>query len=208
MERLAREVGLRFIVNVVFNGSYEPVAIVAGDPVAAHRHGVELAQEVFVRPIPARVDIVVVEAEPADLDYWQGLKPLTAASQGIAKDGIIILVGWFPEGVSPTHPEFLRYGTGSRKELNRLLDTGELADGVCAAALVQHALINRIAEIYCVSPGLTFHDMKRLGLRGFSDVQSALTAALKRKGPDGTVGIIRKGGDVLPREVRKKEEVC
>jgi len=198
MEELAYKVGLRFIVNVVFNADYAPVEIVAGDPVAAHRHGVKRAQSIFVRPIPARADIVVVEAEPADLDYWQGLKSLTAALQGIAKDGIIILVGRFPEGVSPTHPELSRYGTRSKRELNQLLATGELADGVCAAALVQHALIKEIAQIYSVSLGLSFDDVTRLGFRGFPDVNSAFTAALKVKGCEATVGILRKGGDVLP----------
>jgi lactate racemase len=200
MEQIAYKVGLRFILNVVFNASYEPIKFFAGDTIAAHRQGVELAKKIFVRPIPARADIVIVEAEPADLDYWQGLKPLTAAVLGLKKGGFIVLVGHFPDGVSPTHPECSLHGTKSKEELNRLLDAGELTDGVCAAALVQHALIKETAQIYCVSPGLTSVDMTRLGFRGFADTQSALTVAIEHKGPNATVGIIRKGGDVLPTE--------
>jgi len=198
MERLAREVGLRFIVNVVFNGSYEPVAIVAGDPVVAHRQGVAIAQDIFVRVIPSRADIVLVEAEPADIDYWQGLKAFTAGCLAVKRGGIVILVARFRDGVSPAHSELAKYGNINRDQLVHLAQAKEI-DGVCAGALLQHALAKEIAEVFCVSPGLTERDARDLGFRLFPSVSTALIVARAAKGATATVGVIRKGGDVLPR---------
>ena len=198
IEEVAQRAGLRFILNVVFNADYAPVAVVAGHPVHAHRHGVKIARKIFARRIPARADIVVIEAEPADIDYWQGLKPLTVATFGVKEKGIIILVGEFPEGISPTHPELAVYGRRTPTEITQLLSSEMLTDGVCAGALIQHALIKQWAEVYCVSPGLDPAQALQLGLRKFPNVNSALEAALDIKGQTATVGVIRKGGDVLP----------
>ena len=198
MERLAREVGLRFIVNVVFNGSYEPVAIVAGDPVVAHRRGVAIAQDIFLCAIPSRADIVLVEAEPADLDYWQGLKPFTVGCLAVKRGGIVILVGRFRDGISSAHSELAKYGNINRDQLVHLAQAKEI-DGVCAGALLQHALAKEIAQVFCVSPGLTERDARDLGFRLFPSVSTALAVARAVKGAAATVGVIRKGGDVLPR---------
>jgi nickel-dependent lactate racemase len=204
MERLARQVGLRFIVNVVLNGSYEPVEIVAGDPVVAHRQGVVIAQDIFLRAIPIRADIVLVEAEPADLDYWQGLKPLTVGCLAVKGGGIVILVARFRDGISSAHSELSKYGNINRDQLVHLAQAKEI-DGVCAGALLQHALAKEIAQVFCVSPGLTERDARDLGFRLFPSVSTALAVARAVKGATATVGVIRKGGDVLPRIMQSRK---
>ncbi|MGC8777635.1 MAG: nickel-dependent lactate racemase [Candidatus Caldatribacteriaceae bacterium] len=87
IEVVAEATGLRFIVNTVLNDEGEIVKVVSGHPVWAHREGVKVAQSIYEREIPALADIVVVSAFPAEIDYWQGIKPLSYAQKGLKKRG-------------------------------------------------------------------------------------------------------------------------
>lgn len=199
IEEVALKAGLDFILNAVFNTRYEVIMIAAGHSVQAHRAGVSLARDVFIREIPAPADIVISNAHPADLEYWQGLKPVTLASLGIKKGGIIILSGAFPDGVSQSHREIEMYGNVSLEELDRLIEAGEISNGLCLGALYQHVLVREWAEVFCVSSGLSRVQKEHLGFTHFDTIAEALEAALERKGSDAYVGIIDQGGEVVPR---------
>lgn len=201
IEQVAREAGLQFILNVIFNTHYQVTHVVAGDPVKAHQEGVKKARKIFVRPIKDLSGVVIVDARPADIDYWQGIKPLSYASRGVKKGGIIVLVGNFPDGVSPTHGELCVHGLRSPRELLQMEKEGEIQDGVCAASLILHALIKQKVTLICVSEGISIKDKKSLGFIHADDVESAISIALSKVGENAKIGIIHHGGDTLPKLV-------
>ncbi|MGQ9623560.1 MAG: nickel-dependent lactate racemase [Candidatus Caldatribacteriaceae bacterium] len=199
IEIVAEAVGLRFIVNVVTNGKDGILQVVAGDPVVAHRKGVETAKRVYERKIPALADIVVVSAYPADIDYWQGIKPLSYAQKGLREGGSSILVAPFPEGISPVHSDLKKFATLSYQELKKMVQNGTFEDLVCAATLLLHAkIMEHSREVICVSDGLSLEDKEALGFKHAGTVQEALEIALKTQGREARVGIIDCGGDTLP----------
>lgn len=199
IEMVAKAVGLRFIVNVVMNDRGGIVEVVAGDPVVAHRKGVEVAKAVYERKIPALADIVVVSAYPADIDYWQGIKPLSYAQKGLKKGGSAILVAPFPEGISPVHSDLKKFATLPYQELKKMVQEGAFEDLVCAATLLLHAkIMEHSREVICVSDGLSLEDKEALGFKHAGTVQEALEIALKTQGREAKVGIIDCGGDTLP----------
>ena len=198
IEEVAVKAGLKFILNAVFDARYRLVHVLAGDPVEAHREGVRRAEPLFIRPIPGPADIVIVNAHPADLEYWQGLKPVTLASLAVKEGGIIILCGNFPEGVSATHPEVERYASLGKTELDALVESGGIKDGACIGALYQHILVRERAAVFCVSSGLAEDTQKLLGFTPFSTVGGALSRALEITGAEATIGVIDQGGEVVP----------
>lgn len=199
IEEIGLEAGLDFIVNVVLDGNEDPAQVVAGDPVKAHRKGVEAASRIFVREIPQLADVVIVEAYPADIDYWQGIKALAYAQHGVKEGGTVILVAGFSEGISPVHGELARYGRESYGEIRDRWDGGEIEDGVCAAALFLHSEIKNHSDTICVSNGMTSEDKRNLGFEHAESVERALKMTRRKIPRNGKVGIIKKGGDVLPR---------
>jgi nickel-dependent lactate racemase len=199
IEEVALKAGLHAILNAVFDGGYRLVQVVFGHPVKAHREGVSRAEKIFLQRIPELADIVLVNAHPADLDYWQGIKPVTLGSLGVKKGGIVILVGRFPDGISPIHDELAAYGSVSKKELDLLLSQHRLHDGVCMGALRQHVLVREWTQVFCVSSGLTPEQTARLGFRRFSSVGQAVRTALEEKGKEAKIGVIDQGGEVVPR---------
>jgi nickel-dependent lactate racemase len=199
IERVAVQGGLRFIVNVVFDGAGKVVKVVAGDPIKAHRVGVRSARRIFVRAVPERADIVLVDARPADLDYWQGIKPLAFATRAVKPGGTVVLVGDFREGISPIYEaEFHAFGTESRDGLRRAEAAQRLERGVCTEALYLHAAILERADVICVSDGISRGDRNALGFRSAASIPEALGMAFERVGGEPTIGVILQGGDVLP----------
>ena len=202
IEKVAKKVGLSFIVNVVVDDQKKLVAAVAGDFVRAQRAGIKYSREVYERAIPAQSDVVVLNAYPAEIDYWQGLKALAYAIHGVKKGGTIILMAPFPDGISPVHGELEEYGNKSYREIEQLCKKGELRDKVCAAALFLHALILGRSKVVCVSKGMSIVQKKKLNLQHADSLDEALEMALEVHGRKATVGIIDYGGDVLPVVVK------
>lgn len=199
IEEVALKAGLKFILNAIFDARYKLVKVVAGHPIEAHRAGVRYAGKIFIRPIPELADIVIVNAHPADLEYWQGLKPVTLASLSVKDSGIIILCGRFPEGISVTHEEVEKYGRVSITELDALVKQGSIKDGACIGALYQHVLVRERAAVFCVSGGLSKEKQEMLGFSHFATLSRAVSRALEIKGSMAGIGIIDQGGEVLPR---------
>lgn len=204
IEMVAEAVGLKFIVNVVLDEAGSIVRVVSGDPVRAHRAGALMAREIYEQRIPELADIVVVSAYPADIDYWQGVKPLSYAQKGLKRGGTSILVAPFPEGISPTHGSLAKYATLPYQELKRLVESGTFEDLVCAATLLLHAkILEHSREVICVSDGMSLEEKESLGFRHADTIGEALEMAFASQGKEAKIGVIDCGGDILPRlEVR------
>ena len=199
IERCAAQVGLGFILNAVLDADGACAWLGAGEPARTHRAGIAAAEKVFVRDIPRRADVAVVDARPATIDYWQGIKALGHASRGVNKGGTIILVAEFPEGIETTHPQFASHARLSDEEVLRGWETGEITDSVSFAPLRLHALATAHCDVICVSTGLSAEDKERLGFGHAESISEALDLALTKHGTSAEIGIIEFGGDVVPR---------
>ena len=201
IEEVAKRVGLDFIINTVMNYKNEVIDIVAGDMVKAHRKGAQVAEKAFGVKIPQPADIVIVSSHPADLDYWQAEKGIISAYFAVKKGGFIIYVAPCTEGLEHNHPKFrewlkMTYSEACDRIKNIPLDD-ETADLVSADLAVCNARVREKADIFAVSDGLTEADMMILGYKPFKTIQDALDFALQ-KAPNGTIGILPRGGDCLP----------
>ncbi len=198
IDEVAMKSGLRLIVNTVLNERDEVCHLAVGHPLKAFREGIKEAEKLYCRGIPHRADIVVISGHPADIDYWQALKPTDYACLGVKRGGVIILVAPCPEGVSPVHGELRDMGLLTYDEALEAYRRGEIEDGVAAAALMIHAQIRGHAKIICVSHGLSEGDKEALGFEHADSVEEALEMALKEMGEKAEIGVI-KCGDILPR---------
>ena len=200
IDAAAARAGLRFILNVVIDRSHRIVQVVSGEPLEAHGNGRGLASRLYLRPVPGLADIVLVDARPADLDYRQGLKPLTLGSMGLKEGGVLILWGRFCDGISHCDDGLVHHGTRSFRELAGMVETGKLTNGLAIGALYQHARVKEKLQVFCVSEGLGEAHCETLGLSWFPTLTQAYDRAVSRLGAGATVGIIEHGGEVVPVE--------
>ncbi len=198
-ERIARQAGLRFIVNVVLDGQKRVIHVVAGDPVAAHRHGAEHSRRIYGVSQLALADIVVAESFPADYDLWQAAKGIYSADLAVREGGVVILVTPCPHGVSAEHPEVEEIGYKGFAEVKAKVDRKEITDLVAAAHLVH---VGRVicdkAQGVMVSPGIGQATQRYIGFEPARAPQQALELAFAELGSNARVTVLRQGGNVLP----------
>lgn len=102
LEAAAALAGPAFIVNVIRGPGGDPVAAVAGDPVAAHRAGVALARPVFEVPAPPPAPIVIVsDGWPVTMNLYQACKLLVPGGLALAEGGALILAAGCEQGLGP-----------------------------------------------------------------------------------------------------------
>jgi nickel-dependent lactate racemase len=199
IEEVSKEIGLGFVVNVIIDKNKKIVKCVSGDPILAQRRGIVYSRQVYEQEINAKVDTVIVDARPAEIDYWQGIKALAHAQRAVKENGIVILVGEFPRGISLEHPEMEKYCNRTYQELEKLLEKGIIVDLVNAGSLFIHALIMERCQVISVSSGLDKLQKNKLGFTEAQDINEALNIAKKRMKNNGKYGLIDYGADVLPK---------
>ncbi len=199
IDAIAAQAGLSAIVNVIADGHNRIVKVVSGDPVAAHRAGCQYALELFgVKVDPGfEADIYIADSHPMDQDMWQAVKGMCALDVIVPDGAVAILVTPCPEGVSSMHPEILQYGYCGLEEAARLVATEGLSK-VAAHNMVQGGRLVRRTVPFIVSPGIRPGEARRLGFTPFPTPQEALDEALRLKGPDAKIVILKMGGDICP----------
>jgi len=198
IEACARRIGLDFILNVVLDAGGACAWAGAGEPGPTHGAGVAEAERVFLRPIPRPADIAVVDARPATVEYWQGIKALGHAARGVRRGGTLILHGEFAEGIETTHSDFAECALLDREQIADAWERGEIGDEVSLAPLMLHAAVRKHCRVICLSPGLGEAGAARLGFRHAGGAREALEMAFAEQGASAEVGIVEFGGDVVP----------
>jgi nickel-dependent lactate racemase len=199
MEQIAIKSGLKFIVNVVLNQNGGVAAVVAGDVVAAHRAGVEIARPIYTLELDEQPDIVVASSHPADRDLWQGVKPVNNCGMLVKDGGTLILLFPAPEGIAPDHPQFVELGLTPGDEVLAMIERDEIADEVAAATYLAFDQTRQRINIILVTEGISEVEAAQIGVKARPDFEGALKAALTHHGDQARIGVVTQGGDVVGR---------
>ncbi|MBP7165701.1 MAG: nickel-dependent lactate racemase [Firmicutes bacterium] len=207
IDTVASMVGLDYLFNAVLDRRGRMVRLLAGDFVEAHRVGCRVSESVFGVNVPCEADIVVSEAYPSDLDLWQAVKGLFAADCLVRRGGVIILVAGLEEGVSHQHPVVEATGYHGAREIQSMVDRGELPDMTVAAHLmhVGRIIVDR-AKTILVSKGLDRATTEGLGFVYAENAASAICLARDIVGADAKIAFLSNGGEILPI-VRQRERI-
>jgi nickel-dependent lactate racemase len=209
MEEIAVRSGLKFILNVVLDASGQVAAVVAGDVIAAHRAGVEIARPIYTLELAEKADIVVASSHPADRDLWQGFKPINNCGMLVKDGGTLILVIPAPEGIAPDHRQLVEFGTVPGEEVLAKVERGEVADQVAAATYIAFDRTRRRTHITLVTDGISSAEAAAIGVGATKDFSEALSQAFARHGAAARVGVVTAGADVMARfESQRRTETC
>lgn len=197
--RVARQAGVRFMVNTIMMDEERIYDAVAGDVEAAHRTGCARCLELYGVPVDGKAEVVVVEAWPSDIDLRQAIKAVCSADVVCRDGGVIILAADCREGVSPQFPNFERYGFRAPDALYRAVEAGEFREKLLAYTLVAIGRIisNRVRGVL-VSPHIPREEAHRMGFGWCGALQAAVDDALETAGADARVMALRQAGQIMP----------
>lgn len=196
---LAGMAGHQFMVDVALARDRSIAGVFAGDPVEAHRNGVEFVSEALLQKVERPVDAIITTGAgyPLDLTYYQCIKGVTAASHIVRDGGRILVAGACSEGCgSPEFSDMLGWHADPKSFLDALDGAPVTVD---QWQLEKLALVALRAEIlYCV-PGLSPTLRAKLWGRSFDDPQAAVDALLSGLPAGSHVAIIPEGPYVLAK---------
>jgi nickel-dependent lactate racemase len=196
IDEVAVKVGLQFIVNEVPGGGRRMAAAFAGHPIDAHRQACRAAREACAVKIREKADIVVADAYPADLDFWQALKGLNAAYGAVKDEGTVILVTPCLEGTSAQHPELTEVGYIPTEQTARMVAQGVLDKAVAANLFLGGRLLDK-AQSVLVTKGISEADTRAMGFSWSPDPAAALKLALHRHGKDARINVLYKAAKMV-----------
>lgn len=198
LEQAAAICGVDFIVNVVLDEHKQIVRAVAGDLAEAHREGCKFLDQMYLKKIDSRADIVLVSqgGAPKDLNLYQTQKALDNAKHAVKPGGTIILIGSCREGLGEKVFEQWMLSAPTPESMIERIGRDFQLGGHKAAAI---AMVLKNAEIYLVSE-LDDDFVEKIFLKPAKSAQDALDRAFARLGPDATVLAMPYGGSTLPSE--------
>jgi len=199
IDEIGKCVGLKFIINIIHDATGRVFRCVCGDPIKAFKVGCKTALDIYGIPLSEPGDIVIVDSFPADVELWQAVKGIFSADLALKQGGIIVLISPCPEGVSVEHPEIADIGYKSFVEIKNMVKKGKVKDLTLAAHLAH------VGRIICdkgtgilVSSGIDNNTAKGLGFYCSKTPQEGFELALKLKGKDAKVVVVKNGGEVMP----------
>lgn len=196
IDETALKAGLRFIVNEVPGAAGRLAAVFAGDPVAAHRRACEAAADACRVVVRRRSDIVLADAYPSDVEFWQALKGLNAARGAVKRGGTVILVTPCPEGVSSQHHEVTSVGYVETERIRDMVARGKLDRAVAANLLLGRRLLDR-ADAVLVTKGITREQTLAMNMQWAPSPQAALDRAIAKHGSGARINVLYKAAKMV-----------
>jgi nickel-dependent lactate racemase len=206
---IARRARHDFLVDVALArgiGQRPIAAVFAGEPVAAHRRGVEFVSRVMLETLPELADAAITTAAgyPLDLTFYQAVKGITAAAHIVKRGGKILLLAECREGAGG--PEFSRLLAQGEREGDFLGRIENAPVTVDQWQLEKLALVTAKAEVLYYVPGLPRAYQEALWGKALATPQAAVEALTSSLAANARIALIPEGPYVLARSEAREEE--
>ncbi|MEK7832294.1 MAG: nickel-dependent lactate racemase [Acidobacteriota bacterium] len=188
-----------FCINVTLNRKREITAFFCGETLAAHAKGCEHSKSTAMIACPKSFPIVVTtnSGYPLDQNLYQAVKGMSAASQIVEQDGLIVAASKCNDGF-PAHGNFktLLFDHDSPQAiLDTILAPGfSMYDQWEAQLLAMIRLKARVA-LYSDIPA---DEVRRAHLEATTDIAATIADELKRIGHDAPIAILPEGPMTIP----------
>ena len=165
-EKVARAVGVDFILNAVINKERQMVGIYAGDLTQAHRAGCGFVEKQTVHRLKGRADLVITSAGGAPLDatFYQVSKGLTTARNMVKPGGKALITCECKEGMGgPEYCALIKKGLLPQEFYDHYSKVENFViDQWCVQTTLQ--AMDHAGEVHVFSPKLSEEDLKPLGI--------------------------------------------
>ena len=189
-----------FLLNVTLNRNREITGVFAGELRAAHRAGCDFARKSAMVPVDHLYDIVITSnsGHPLDLNVYQTVKGMSAASQIIKERGSIIMAAECWDGIpSGSDYETILTSAGNPGELMKFIVQNEstLKD---TWQIYYQALIQQKADVYLFSDRLDDDTVGRALFRAAGDIGVLTEKLAAGAGPQAEICVMPEGPLTIP----------
>jgi nickel-dependent lactate racemase len=197
MEDIAGRTGLDFILNVIVDENQNLIDAVAGNFVHAHRKGVEIAEKIFtVDKNTQKADLILISSYPADEDFWQAGKAVSAAVPLVKEGGDLVLVSPCYKGFSPDHPVLIESLIKGLEATEKAISEKKTPDIAGAAIAIDVLKIINKNNICLYSRDLDEDLLNRINFQKINNLQEYIDNYIMQN-PDCKIGVIYSGTEIM-----------
>jgi lactate racemase len=184
-----------FSIQVIIDNNHNLCTVKYGDIFQSFEEAVHEANKVFCVPIKEKADIVIAVARaPYDVNFYQQQKSLENGKLALRDGGILI-------GMSPC-----RTGIGDGtflKQFATVKTPGEVIEKIRRDFVLGYHKTAKLAEMMLTCEiwnvaGVPDDIVRSAFMTPYPDIEAALTAALRRKGPDAKVIVLPDAALTVP----------
>ena len=193
----------QFTLNVTLNKERLITGVFAGELFKAHAAGCRFAETHSLRKIDMPYDVVVGtnSGYPLDLNIYQIVKGMSAASLAAVDGGPIVMVAECREGLG--HGEYARLlttGGDSHAILAGILANGNVTPDQWQVQI--QAQIQTRHKVYLHSKRLSNDAIAKARLIPVDDVEALVRRLLRQAGPNSRVAVLPQGPQTIPRVIQ------
>jgi nickel-dependent lactate racemase len=200
INEIAHGVGPVFLLNISLNRDHEVTGVFAGALDQAHAMGCEFVRKSAMVPIDERFDIVVTSNSgyPLDLNLYQCIKGMGAASQIVKQGGAIVVIAECWDGI-PEHGLYkqLMQEGGSPEGVLQLIRQPSFPKLDQWSAQLQ-AQIQLKADVYIHSGQLSEDQIASVLLKPATSVEKTLADLVRKYGKNAKICILPEGPQTVP----------
>lgn len=185
-----------FLLNVVLNENKEFLQVFAGDYIQAHREGCRFVESIYGTPLARQGDLVIASCGgyPKDINVYQMQKTMDNAWLAVRDGGVIIILAECREGAgSDLYLEWMRrFRTPERIE-------EEIRKNFQIGAHKAYAVTRLMKKAqFIVVSSLDDELARTLLFTPAKDIDTALSLAYQRLGPDPDIVLMPQGSLTVP----------
>jgi nickel-dependent lactate racemase len=187
-----------FCLNVALNAEKAITDVWAGDWRQVHAAGCRVVGQRAMVPVADPFDVVITtnSGYPLDLNLYQAVKGMSAAARIVRAGGAIVVAAECWDGI-PDHGNYkeLLWTAGSPQALLEMIQQPGFFRQDQWEAQIQ-ALIQRQADVYLHSAGLSDEDIRRAWLAPCRDIAATVRELRETRGP--RVCVLPEGPQTVP----------
>jgi nickel-dependent lactate racemase len=189
-----------FLLNVTLNRDKQITGVFAGDLEQAHKEGCAFAKKTAMVPVKQPYDIVITSNSgyPLDLNVYQSIKGISAASQIVKKGGSIIMAADCWDGI-PDHGQYarlLRHASSPEHLLETIRAPGFSVQDMWQVQI--QALISQKADVYFYSENLRDEQIIAALLKPCHNIGATVQELVQKLGRAASVCVLPEGPQTIP----------
>ena len=200
VREIAAMVQPTFLLNVALNSDKRITGVFAGDFEEAHAQGCAFVKEKVMVPVDEPFDIVITtnSGYPLDLNLYQSVKGMSAASLVVREGGAIIIAADCWDGI-PDHGEYgqMLLEAESLESLLETIRTPGFQRQDMWQSQIQ-ALICLSADVYFYSHNLSDEQIEGALLRPCRDIEGTVSELLQKYGREARICVLPEGPQTIP----------
>ena len=186
-----------FLIDVSLSSDRRIAAVFAGEPVGAHRVGMDWVRSALAQQLEHPADAVITTGGgyPLDLTFYQCIKGITAAESMVRTGGRILMVGACSEGAGSAEFSEMMTRYDSDGQFLRAIEGVPVT--VDQWQLEKLALVTQKCEVLYALPGLPPEYQSKMWGRAYAHPQEAVEALCHGLSPGARIAVVPEGPYVL-----------